>query len=279
MSKHLVRSLAAVAIVLLAFAGHPAAQGGKGAQDKRDDAKLREREKAKAEKEARRYEKLKSFAVNLYQTDPDFREEVDDHFDEVQREHSIKAFGNNVAPPARPTVVHDGDRLRLQTGLYDNKLVADYINHVGQRLVPPDSEKLFAFRLVAAPIPFAETLSTGTIYVSTGLVSLLDNEAQLSYVLAHEMAHVQLDQTLEVRPGWKGGSALPVLDRSPRYTQTLRHLALGHLVLVVEPRRGDDGIHAEPDEARRARPPCRLGLRGFRCPLRGHRRFLPRRLI
>ena len=89
--------------------------------------------------------------------------------------------------------MHDGDRLRLQTGLYDNKLVADYINRVGQRLVPADSDRLFAFRLVMDPIPFAETLSTGTIYISTGLVSLLDNEAQLAYVLAHEMAHVQLD--------------------------------------------------------------------------------------
>ena len=105
-------------------------------------------------------------------------------YDQVQREHSVQAFEKNVAPPARPTLVHDGDRLRLQTGLYDNKLVADYINRVGQRLVPADSDKLFAFRLVAHPIPFAETLSTGTIYVSTGLLSLLDNEAQLAYVLA-----------------------------------------------------------------------------------------------
>src|SRR5262249_50877572 len=69
----------------------------------------------------------------------------------------------------------------------------DYINRVGQRLVPGDSEKLFAFRLVAHPVPFADTLSTGTIYISTGLISLLDNEAQLAYVLGHEMAHVQLD--------------------------------------------------------------------------------------
>ena len=79
------------------------------------------------------------------------------------------------------------------TGLYDNKLVADYINRVGQRLVAGDSDRLFAFRLLANPIPSAYTLSTGTIYISTGLVSLLDNEAQLAYVLAHEMGHVQFD--------------------------------------------------------------------------------------
>lgn len=172
-------------------------------KDKDEEAKLREKEKAKADKDARRYDTLKAFSVNLYQTDPEFREDVDNEFDELQRQHSIDAFHKNVASPARPTVVHDGDRLRLQTGLYDNKLVGDYINRVGQRLVPADSEKLFAFRLVAHPIPFAETLSTGTIYISTGLVSLLDNEAQLAYVLGHEMAHVQLDH-------WKLKSMLRV---------------------------------------------------------------------
>jgi predicted Zn-dependent protease len=190
-SKKSLRAIAVISGVLATLFAMPVqAQNNKS---KNDDAKLREREKNKAERDARRYEKLKAFALNMYQTDPDFREEVDERFDQVQRDHSIKAFENNIATPARPTVVHDGDRLRLQTGLYDNKMVADYINRVGQRLVPPDSDKLFAFRLVAYPIPFADTLSTGTIYVSTGLVSLLDNEAQLAYVLAHEMAHVQLD--------------------------------------------------------------------------------------
>ena len=186
-----LRAIAAIAVVLFPLAAAAAQAQTNRATNKPDDA--RQRERARAEREARRYEKLKAFALNLYQTDLDFRDEVDDDFVRVQREHSITAFENNVAPPARPTVVHDGDRLRLQRGLYDNKLVADYINRVGQRLVPADSDKLFAFRLVAYPAPLAETLSTGTIYISTGLVSLLDNEAQLAYVLAHEMAHVQLD--------------------------------------------------------------------------------------
>jgi hypothetical protein len=80
-----------------------------------------------------------------------------------------------------------------QHELYDNLLVQDRINRIGQSLVPKDSDKIFAFRLTADPTPDAYTLATGTIYISTGMVSLLDNEAQLSYVLAHEMAHVQLD--------------------------------------------------------------------------------------
>jgi len=198
-----LRAIAASACLLLAI---PASSAyAQKAPNKADDSKQRERDKARAEKNAKRYDKLKAFALNLYQTDSDFRDEVDDHFDGVQREHSAQAFEKNVAPPARPTLVHDGDRLRLQTGLYDNKMVADYINRVGQRLVPADSERLFAFRLIAHPIPLADTLSTGTIYISTGLVSLLDNETQLAYVLAHEMAHVQLDH-------WKLKSMLTLAE-------------------------------------------------------------------
>jgi hypothetical protein len=86
--------------------------------------------------------------------------------------------------------------------LYDNPILANYINTLGQRLVPANSPHLYAFRLTLDPTPTAEALSTGTIYVSTGLVSLLDNEAQLAYVLAHEIAHVERNHMYdEIRNG------------------------------------------------------------------------------
>jgi len=43
------------------------------------------------------------------------------------------------------------------------------------------------------PIPEARSLSTGTVYISSGLLSLIDNEAQLAYILGHEIAHVEKD--------------------------------------------------------------------------------------
>jgi outer membrane lipoprotein SlyB len=81
--------------------------------------------------------------------------------------------------------------------LYDNPILVNYVNSLGQRLVAKDSPHLYAFRLLLDPTPRAEALSTGTIYVSTGLVSLLDNEAQLAYVLAHEVAHVERNHMYE----------------------------------------------------------------------------------
>jgi hypothetical protein len=199
-------------------AGVAPAQFGLG--KKKDDAKVREEQVKKAEKAGREYDKLKEFSENLYATDPDFREDVEKDYDQVQQQHSEEAFQNNIAPPARPTVVHDGDRLRLQTGLYDNKLVADYVNRIGQQLVPEDSERLFAFRLVAHPVPFANTRSTGTIYISTGLISMLDNEAQLAYVLAHEMGHVYKDH-------WKTKSLMAIGEQEYEKKQEKKRRIIG----------------------------------------------------
>ena len=75
--------------------------------------------------------------------------------------------------------------------LYNNPMLQRYINAIGQRLVPKDSPNTYSFKLLLDPIPKAEALSTGTILISTGMVSMLDNEAQLSYVLGHEIAHVE----------------------------------------------------------------------------------------
>jgi hypothetical protein len=75
--------------------------------------------------------------------------------------------------------------------LYNNPMLQRYINNIGQRLVPKDSPNIYSFKLLLDPIPKAEAFSTGTILISTGMVSMLDNEAQLAYVLGHEIAHVE----------------------------------------------------------------------------------------
>src|SRR5262249_53475413 len=135
-----------------------------------------------------------TYSMDKYASDPDFRDEADAAYDELLRDHVAIAFERNTHRNSKVYAVNE-DRFRMndQGELYDNLLVQNRINHIGQSLVPKDSERVFAFRLTADPTPSAETLATGTIYVSTGMISLLDNEAQLAYVLAHEMAHVQKD--------------------------------------------------------------------------------------
>ncbi len=166
------------------------------AEKKTKEEKMAEKEKKSEEKNADNYEKVKDFSLNKYKTDPEFRDGVDGHFDEIMRAHSTEAFTMNVNRKSYLAVVNE-DTWRRHIALYDNLMVQDHINRIGQRLVPPDSEKLYAFRVVPDATPMARTLSTGTIYVSTGLISMLDSEAQLAYVLAHEMAHVHLDHWKE----------------------------------------------------------------------------------
>lgn len=81
--------------------------------------------------------------------------------------------------------------------LYNNPMLQRYLNNIGQRLVPKDSPNIYSFKILLDPIPKAESFSTGTVLVSTGLISMLDNEAQLAYVLGHEIAHVEKNHFYE----------------------------------------------------------------------------------
>jgi predicted Zn-dependent protease len=161
-------------------------------KEKDKSEEMRQREEKRDAKNLRAYEKIKTYSHNKYETDPDFRDEVDDAYTELLRQHTDEAYERNINHNSRIWAVHE-DRFRLHSGLYDNLLVQDDINRIGQSLVPVGSERAFAFRLLPDPTPTAYTLATGTIYISTGMVSLLESEAQLAYVLGHEMAHVQSD--------------------------------------------------------------------------------------
>jgi Zn-dependent protease with chaperone function len=83
--------------------------------------------------------------------------------------------------------------------LYPNPSLQAYVNRLGQSLIPKETpDNVFVtFKIVEDPVPYAESLSTGTIYLSTGMISLLDNESQLAFVLMHEASHVLLSHHLD----------------------------------------------------------------------------------
>jgi predicted Zn-dependent protease len=143
-----------------------------------------------------RYEALKQYAADKYQKDLNFRDEVDNAYEQLMREHSQRAYDRNTSISSYVATVRE-DRWRVHQNLYDNLVVQDHINRIGQRLVPVESERAIAFKVIPDPTPLAETLSTGTVYVSTGLISIVESEGQLAYVLAHEMGHVMLEHWKE----------------------------------------------------------------------------------
>jgi len=189
-----MRRVAFPVAAAILIAGAIPGYGQFGNKNKDKEAERVQKETQRDEKNLKGYEKIKQYSLDKYQSDPDFRDEVDGAYADLLRAHKAVAFEKNTHRGSKIYAVNE-DRFRLndQNELYDNLLVQSRINRIGQSLVPKDSDRTFAFRLTADPTPSAQTLATGTIYISTGMVSLLDNEAQLAYVLAHEMAHVQLD--------------------------------------------------------------------------------------
>jgi predicted Zn-dependent protease len=68
-----------------------------------------------------------------------------------------------------------------------------YLKRVGEVLLPRGlklENVWWKFRALRDPVPNAFALPNGSIYVSTGLLALMDNESQVAAVLAHEMTHV-----------------------------------------------------------------------------------------
>lgn len=82
--------------------------------------------------------------------------------------------------------------------LTDNIELQGYINQVGNRLIPEHAQKIqsdggeisYRFYVIDDPVPNAFAFPNGMIFVHTGLLEIMENEAQLAAVLGHEIAHV-----------------------------------------------------------------------------------------
>lgn len=91
------------------------------------------------------------------------------------------------------------DRRFERDGLVlEDEATSEYLARVGNSLVPKGltlEHVKWKFRALRDPQPNAFALPNGSIYVTTGLMSLLDNESQLASVIAHELTHVMRRHT------------------------------------------------------------------------------------
>ncbi|MES2618541.1 MAG: M48 family metallopeptidase [Bacteroidota bacterium] len=90
------------------------------------------------------------------------------------------------------------DMLMSGKVLYGNK-VCDYINDVADRLLEsrPDLQGKMRFYLLNVSYANAISTNNGIIFVTTGLMARLQNEAQLAFVLSHEISHYTLHHSFE----------------------------------------------------------------------------------
>ena len=71
--------------------------------------------------------------------------------------------------------------------------VQSYIDSVGERVLlgrPAPERVTYRFLVLRDPEVNAFACPNGSVYITTGLLALLENEAELASVLAHEIAHV-----------------------------------------------------------------------------------------
>ena len=80
-----------------------------------------------------------------------------------------------------------------QFGIYQDKSLQIYVNSIGQKLVSQLSDKVFPkfyFRVMDTPEINAFALPGGYVYVTRGLLALVNGEAELAGVIGHEIGHV-----------------------------------------------------------------------------------------
>jgi len=95
-----------------------------------------------------------------------------------------------------------------QMGLCSLPVTEAYVRAVGQRLVAVagDPRWKFTFQIVDQEEPNSFAIPGGGIYVSRGLLALLEREDELAGVLAHEIAHVtQRHSARQQRKGFLPG--------------------------------------------------------------------------
>jgi Zn-dependent protease with chaperone function len=128
-------------------------------------------------------------------------------------ENSYDASGSRIvmAPTGisvPPNSLYQGN---IKVGNLNYKLLDDirlqgYVNMVGNRILPDyakDSEFqekheiFFRFYVIESPIPNAFAFPNGMVFINTGLMKIIENEAQLAAVLGHEIAHVTYEHATD----------------------------------------------------------------------------------
>lgn len=79
-----------------------------------------------------------------------------------------------------------------QVRLYRNARINRYVDQIGQRLAAASErpDLPYTFQVVRDDNVNAFATMGGFVYVTTGLLSTVDNEAQLAGVMGHEIAHI-----------------------------------------------------------------------------------------
>lgn len=85
----------------------------------------------------------------------------------------------------------DGE-IKAQYGTYNDQALTAYIQRIGQSMTSHTHRPhlIYHFAVLDAPVVNAFAVPGGYIYVTRGILALMNSEAELAVVLAHELGHV-----------------------------------------------------------------------------------------
>jgi predicted Zn-dependent protease len=83
-------------------------------------------------------------------------------------------------------------QVEASLGLVQDEALQQYVSRIGQQIAGESErpELPWRFRVVDDPVPNAFALPGGFIYLTRGMMNLMDSEAELAAVLGHEIGHV-----------------------------------------------------------------------------------------
>jgi predicted Zn-dependent protease len=113
-------------------------------------------------------------------------------------------------------------RFEDQGLVYREPQLSAYVDRLGRSLLKPEDQLenvVWQFRVMRDPVVNAFAMPNGSIYVHTGLLARMENEAQLVGVLAHEIIHVRNRHTyLSYRSYRKKMLAINLIGLAGAYT-------------------------------------------------------------
>jgi predicted Zn-dependent protease len=83
--------------------------------------------------------------------------------------------------------------------VYEDVRVTAYVNHVASKIIPEKIAREIDLdvKVLKHPVPNAFALPHGALYIHTGILAQMENEAQLAAVLSHEASHIIHRHTLQ----------------------------------------------------------------------------------
>jgi hypothetical protein len=101
------------------------------------------------------------------------------------------------------------EKLENADYLYEDAALQAYLEAVLHKLYPEYADSI-SVRIIDSPSLNAFALPNGSIYINTGMLTRLENEAQVATVLAHEGVHFTHKHSLQQRRSQKSSMAFSV---------------------------------------------------------------------